>query len=98
MPTRWIDQGAASALVLAEVPNRYLSGVLEVELNLHAVELIRKKPEESLYFIYLMMTSLAKKTNAEFSLDDVDETLILFLNEAKLVLEDETEYKQEELN
>lgn len=70
----------------------------QVELNLHAVELIRKKPEESLYFIYLMMTSLAKKTNAEFSLDDVDETLILFLNEAKLVLEDETEYKQEELN
>ena len=33
MPTRWIDQGAASAIVLAEVPNRYLSGVLEVALK-----------------------------------------------------------------
>jgi hypothetical protein len=33
MPTRWIDQGAAAAIVLAEVPNRYLAGVLEVALK-----------------------------------------------------------------
>lgn len=33
MPTRWIDQGAAAAIILAEVPNRYLSGVLEVALK-----------------------------------------------------------------
>lgn len=33
MPTRWIDQGASAAIVLAEVPNRYLSGVLEVALK-----------------------------------------------------------------
>lgn len=33
MPTRWIDQGAAAAIVLAKVPNRYLSGVLEVALK-----------------------------------------------------------------
>ncbi|MBM3917574.1 MAG: DUF2797 domain-containing protein [Sphingomonadales bacterium] len=33
MPTRWIDQGAAAAIVLAEVPNRYLSGILEVALK-----------------------------------------------------------------
>jgi hypothetical protein len=33
MPTRWIDQGAAAAIVLAEVPNRYISGVLEVALK-----------------------------------------------------------------
>lgn len=33
MPTRWIDQGAAAAIVLAQVPNRYLSGVLEVALK-----------------------------------------------------------------
>jgi len=32
-PTRWIDQGAAAAIILAEVPNRYLSGLLEVELK-----------------------------------------------------------------
>ena len=33
VPTRWIDQGAAAAIVLAEVPNRYLAGVLEVALK-----------------------------------------------------------------
>ena len=35
VPTRWIDQGASSAIVLAEVPNRYLAGELEVALKKH---------------------------------------------------------------
>lgn len=35
MPTRWIDQGANSAIILAETPNRYEAGVLEVELKNH---------------------------------------------------------------
>lgn len=33
VPTRWIDQGAHSAIILAEVPNRYLAGVIEVALK-----------------------------------------------------------------
>ncbi|PJB13097.1 MAG: DUF2797 domain-containing protein [Flavobacteriales bacterium CG_4_9_14_3_um_filter_40_17] len=35
VPTRWIDQGASSALVFLEVPNRYLAGVTEVVLKEH---------------------------------------------------------------
>jgi len=35
MPTRWIDQGASSAIILAETPNRYLAGELEVALKAH---------------------------------------------------------------
>lgn len=35
LPTRWIDQGAHKALVLAEVPNRYLAGITEVALKNH---------------------------------------------------------------
>jgi hypothetical protein len=35
IPTRWIDQGAHAAIILAETPNRYLAGVLEVELKNH---------------------------------------------------------------
>jgi hypothetical protein len=35
IPTRWIDQGAHEALVLLEVPNRYLAGVGEVALKDH---------------------------------------------------------------
>lgn len=33
MPTRWIDQGASKAIVLAETPNRYLAGIIEVALK-----------------------------------------------------------------
>ena len=35
LPTRWIDQGAHEAMVLLEVPNRYLAGVGEVALKAH---------------------------------------------------------------
>jgi hypothetical protein len=33
VPTRWIDQGAASAIRLAETPNRYTAGLIEVALK-----------------------------------------------------------------
>lgn len=33
IPTRWIDQGASSAIKLALTPNRYLAGVIEVALK-----------------------------------------------------------------
>ena len=33
IPTRWIDQGASSAIILAEVPYRQLSGKIEVALK-----------------------------------------------------------------
>jgi len=33
IPTRWIDQGASSSIILAETPNRYLAGCIEVVLK-----------------------------------------------------------------
>jgi len=33
VPTRWIDQGASSAIILAETPNRYEAGRIEVALK-----------------------------------------------------------------
>jgi hypothetical protein len=33
VPTRWIDQGASSAICLAKTPNRFLSGAIEVSLK-----------------------------------------------------------------
>lgn len=33
VPTRWIDQGASSAICLAKTPNRFLSGCIEVSLK-----------------------------------------------------------------
>jgi len=35
LPTRWIDQGASWATAIAKTPNRYLAGILEVELKKH---------------------------------------------------------------
>lgn len=35
IPTRWIDQGASSAIQLAQTPNRYTAGVIEVSLKAH---------------------------------------------------------------
>lgn len=35
VPTRWIDQGAHEAIEIAELPNRYLAGVIEVALKDH---------------------------------------------------------------
>jgi hypothetical protein len=33
VPTRWIDQGATEAIILARTPNRHISGVIEVFLK-----------------------------------------------------------------
>ena len=35
IPSRWIDQGAHYAMILAETPNRYLAGMIEIELSKH---------------------------------------------------------------
>ena len=33
IPTRWIDQGACKAIKLAETPNRYIAGLIEIKLK-----------------------------------------------------------------
>jgi len=38
VPTRWIDQGASKAIKLARTPNRYLAGLIEVELKKHVTD------------------------------------------------------------
>ena len=35
VPTRWIDQGASYAIKIAQVPNRYTAGLIEVNLKKH---------------------------------------------------------------
>lgn len=35
LPTRWIDQGASSAVRIASTPNRFIAGEIEVELKNH---------------------------------------------------------------
>lgn len=38
VPTRWIDQGAVQAIKLAQTPNRYLAGMIEVSLKDHMAD------------------------------------------------------------
>lgn len=38
VPTRWIDQGASAAIVLARVPYRQLAGLIEVALKEHLTD------------------------------------------------------------
>ena len=38
VPTRWIDQGANSAVEILEAPNRYLAGITEVALKNHVAD------------------------------------------------------------
>lgn len=33
IPTRWVDQGASKAVIIAELPNRHIAGVMEVFLK-----------------------------------------------------------------
>ena len=50
--TRWIDQGASQAILFAEVPNRRLSGIIEVELKKHLADktnwrrMLSREPEK----------------------------------------------------
>ena len=52
VPTRWMDQGASEATILATTPNRYLAGVIEV----HFKSLLSDKTN-------WILTKLAKCTN-----------------------------------
>ncbi len=38
IPTRWMDQGAWKAVKFARTPNRYLAGMIEVELKQHVAD------------------------------------------------------------
>lgn len=38
IPTRWIDQGASEAIILARTPNRHMAGTIEVFLKDHLAD------------------------------------------------------------
>jgi hypothetical protein len=56
MPTRWIDQGAEYSLIIARTENRYLAGIIEVELKKYLSDKTnwRKMLEKNADFIDLI--------------------------------------------
>lgn len=80
LPTRWIDQGAKQAVILAKVPNRFTAGELEVTLK----EQLADKTN--------WRNMLTGKITDERSLEEVKEEIIDSLDEAYepyIVWEDE---------
>lgn len=55
IPTRWIDQGASKAIKFAKTPNRYLAGVIEVELKKHLTDKTNWR--------HMLMNKIALETN-----------------------------------
>ena len=50
IPTRWIDQGAWQAIKLAQTPNRYIAGLIEVTLKERNITVKDKSGEKKFEF------------------------------------------------
>lgn len=78
VPTRWIDQGASSAIKIAQTPNRYTAGLIEVNLKKHFADktnwrnMLANKidTETGLLEQKLKAKDLVKKDYAQYFIDD----------------------------
>jgi len=68
VPTRWIDQGAVKAIKLAETPNRYLAGMIEVSLKDHMAD--KTNWRKMLMNVYPDIDLIAKKNETKLLLDE----------------------------
>ena len=59
IPSRWIDQGAHYAIKFAETPNRFLAGMIELELSTHISD--RTKWRQMIQGTYDMIDLVYKK-------------------------------------
>ena len=78
VPTRWIDQGASYAIKIAQVPNRHIAGLLEVNLKKHFADktnwrnMLTNKIDTETKLIEQKQKakSLAKKEFEKYFIDD----------------------------
>ena len=68
VPTRWIDQGAVKAIKLAETPNRYLAGMIEVSLKNHMAD--KTNWRKMLMNLYPDVDLIEKKNSTKLLLDE----------------------------
>ncbi|MGB0883037.1 MAG: DUF2797 domain-containing protein, partial [Vicingaceae bacterium] len=68
VPTRWIDQGAVKAIKLAETPNRYLAGMIEVSLKDHMAD--KTNWRKMLMNVYPDIDLIEKKNETKQLLDE----------------------------
>lgn len=79
IPTRWIDQGAIKAIKLAETPNRYLAGMIEVSLKDHMAD--KTNWRKMLMNVYPEVDLIDKKHEAKTLLDEEYHQYIIEKNE-----------------
>lgn len=65
---RWIDQGAARAIKLAETPNRYLAGMIEVGLKQHMAD--KTNWRKMIMNVYPDVDLIAKKQDTKILLNE----------------------------
>jgi hypothetical protein len=82
VPTRWIDQGASRAIIIAETPNRYLAGCIEVALK----------------SIFSDKTDWRKMLKNEINLDDLDEHLQLAVESLPMDLQEYAVFDSSPIN
>lgn len=68
IPTRWIDQGASQAIKLAQTPNRYLAGMIEIGLKNHMAD--KTNWQQMLKNIQPNIDLLAEKENVKTLVDE----------------------------
>ena len=75
IPSRWIDQGAHYAIKFAKTPNRYLAGMIEVELSKHISD--RTQWRKMIQGNYINMNLLDKKNELSYLLSQKMQEYIL---------------------
>lgn len=68
IPSRWIDQGAHFAIKFAKTPNRYLAGLIELEISKYISD--RTQWRKMILGQYEILDLLQKKNDLEYHLSD----------------------------
>lgn len=92
VPTRWIDQGASSAVIIARTPNRHIAGIIEVWLKQYFTdktnwrEMLRNNltsfnlPEEKEKAIGLLTPELKKYAEPGYEITTIDYPVLEYPN------------------
>jgi hypothetical protein len=105
VPTRWIDQGAGKAIILARTPNRYIAGCIEVVLKHHLSDKtnwrtmltqensgIENLLEEKKKALALLHTDFRKYMGNEDSINEISYPVYEYPQKVKSINLDKTEW------
>lgn len=105
VPTRWIDQGAGRAIILARAPNRHIAGIIEVALKHHLsdktnwrIMLTRENPgnenllEEKTKALALLHPDFRNYKEAEDSITEISYPVLEYPLKVKSINLDKTEW------